>query len=162
MRRVVIKHTTDYRKIFDSLLERIESKDEAGLNVNLKKLRDRILYAHAKAEAKIESLIQGQFRLFCMSGEDESEQRVYYGVGNLLEFMDFRDKLRACEKLEILTKEEIQLISKLNELRNNFAHRKVEDLKIYDNEQNLSEAIRIVIDSLIIIRVLVIPAKNNE
>lgn len=156
--RWMVKHTRDYRKIFDSLLDRIESKDEAGLSINLKKLRDRILYAHAKAEAKVENLIQNQFRLYCVLGDDTLvDQQVYYGVGDLLECMDFRDKLRACEKLKILTKEQTRLISKLNEIRNNFAHRKAEDLKIYEKEQNFSEAIRIIIDSLIVVRVLVIP-----
>lgn len=159
--RWIIKHTSDYQKIFDSLLERIESKDEADLSIKLKKLRDRILYAHAKAEAKVDNLIQDEFRHYCAWSEDISTERdVYEGVGELLGCMDFRDKLRACEKLKILTKEQIKFISKLNELRNNFAHRKADALKIYEIDQNFSEAIKIVIDSLIIVRVLVIPKKT--
>lgn len=157
----VVKNTSDYRKIFDSLLERIESKDQTGLSANLKILRDRILYAHAKAEAKVEMLIQDEFRHYCLWTDDiYVEQRVYYATGDLLSCMDFRDKLRACEKLKILTKKQLRLISKLNELRNNFAHRKAEDLKIYENDENFAEAIKVIIDSLVIIRVLVIPDKR--
>lgn len=153
--------TLDYRLIFDSLLKRIELKDQSGLSAKLKKLRDRILYAHAKVEAKVDNSIQNQFKYFFTIGDDTSaEQFVYYGVGDLLECMDFRDKLRACEKLKILTKEQIRLITKLNELRNNFSHRKAEDLKIYENEQNFSEAIAIIIDSLIVMRIVIIPKKN--
>lgn len=159
--RWIIKHTSDYQKIFDSLLERIESKDETGLSIKLKKLRDRILYAHAKAEAKVENLIQDHFQhYFAWENILYLEQYIYYDIGNLLECMDFRDKLRACEKLKILEKKQIELILKLNELRNNFAHRKAEDLKIYENEQNFSNAIKIVIDSLVVVRVLIIPKKT--
>lgn len=160
--RWVVKNTSDYQKIFDSLLERIELRDETGLTLKQKKLRDRILYTHAKIEAKIENLIQDYFRHYTVWSADITIERdIYEGIGELLECMDYRDKLRACEKLNILDKDQTKLATKLNELRNKFAHQKAQTLSSYEGDEKFSQAIKTIIDSLIIFRVIVVPDKNK-
>lgn len=135
----------------EQMLDRVEGDDKNYLTGDLKKLRDRILYAHIRSEANIDALISREVLNFNRVVPDALDAAMaIIKVYKVLNKVFYKDKIVAAKNLSAISKDTFKKLDKLNDLRNAFTHPNINELKTkYKESSARIYAINIVINALL-------------
>lgn len=138
-------------KDLEKMLFRVEESDDKYLTGELKKLRDRIFYAHIRAEANVDAIISKEIIHFQRVTPDALDiAMAILKIYKVIERSTFKDKILAARKINGIKKETFKKLDALNDLRNDFAHPKIHLLKTkYAANKERIAAIDTVINALL-------------
>lgn len=127
-------------KTYHRLLQTREDTDPAFLPDELKELRHKIMYVHLRVEQTIQIILaQNIFRLEFKKKNAPIIVEHFRRITPIFDSMEFYSKIKAIQALNLLPKELVKLILKVNDHRKYFSHPAVYQDKISEYKKPVKQ-----------------------